>query len=412
MAKVPSILFVNSGSAIKSFTLEKAKGMGLRTILVKDRLEWEEPYVDYFIPADTYDHGEVLNKVTSFNGGHRIDGVVTFWERDVLLAAKVSQRLGLPGLDTQSAQRARDKYLMRRTLARHGLPGPRFKRVESLKEFRGGLEEIGVPAVLKPLSGAAGKNVIKIDSAEERELDNMFKTLYRLTQPFHDPLFHHNPGKFLLEEYMEGDEVSVEGFVDSDTIHLIAMTDKSPLEGPYFVESGDVMPSLHSRKVKEAMMEMARLGIEALGYRNCGIHAEMKLTDEGPRIIEIAARLGGDYLCDFVEMIHKVDMVEAVLQIGLGEKPQIKLGASSGIVKGKYLIPKSSGTISRLDGIRDVERSPGVRSVKILSRKGDRVSVPPEGFGHIGWVVACGKSPIEVNKITNDALDTIKIEIH
>jgi hypothetical protein len=111
-------------------------------------------------------------------------------------------------------------------------------------------------------------------------------------------------------------------------------------------------------------------------------------------------------------MIHKVDMVESVLQIGLGEKPQIKLGASSGIVKGKYLIPKSSGTISRLDGIKDVERSPGVKSVKILSRKGDRVSVPPEGFGHIGWVVACGKSPIEVNKITNDALDTIKIEIH
>jgi biotin carboxylase len=138
----------------------------------------------------------------------------------------------------------------------------------------------------------------------------------------------------------------------------------------------------------------------------------MKLTDEGPRIIEIAARLGGDYLCDFVEMIHKVDMVEAVLQIGLGEKPQIKQGGSSGIVKGKYLIPKSSGTIIRLDGIRDVERSPGVKSVKILSRKGDRVSVPPEGFGHIGWVVACGKSPIEVNKITNDALDTIKIEIH
>jgi len=412
MPRVPSILFINSGSSIKAFTLEKAKGMGLETILVKDRLEWEGSYVDHFIQADTYNHKEVLAEVTNFQRGHDIGGVVTFWERDVLLASRVSQRLGLPGLDIRSAQRARDKYLMRRTLARHGLPGPRFKRVENLKDFRDGLEEIGFPAVLKPLSGAGGKNVVKIDWAEARELENTFETLYRLSHPSHDPLFCHNPGKFLLEEYMEGDEVSVEGFICGDMIHLVAITDKSPLKGPYFIESGDVMPSLHSRELQERIKVITEEGVRALGYRNCGIHGELRLTEGEPRIIEIAARLGGDYLCDFVEMIYDVDMVEAVIQIALGEKPDIKVSASSGIVKGKYLLPQKGGVITRFDGIKEVEKISGVKAVKVLFKEGDRVRVPPEGFDYIGWVVAWGESPMEVDTIMNDAFEKIKIGIH
>ena len=188
MPRAPSILFINSGSPIKAFTLKKAREMGLETILVKNRLEWEEPYVDHFIQADTYNHKEVLAEVSSFRRGRSIDGVVTFWERDVLLASKVSQLLGLPGLDIQSAQRARDKYLMRRALAQHGIPGPRFRKVEDLESFLDGMKEIGVPAVLKPLSGAGGKNVIKIESAEERELENIFETAFRLTQPSPDSI--------------------------------------------------------------------------------------------------------------------------------------------------------------------------------------------------------------------------------
>jgi len=412
MPRIPSILFINSGSPIKAFTLEKAKGMGLETILVKNRLEWEGSSVDHFIQADTYNHKEVLAKVTDFHRGHHIDGVVTFWERDVLLASKVSQRLGLPGLDIQSAQRARDKYLMRRTLTRNGLPGPRFKRVENLKDFRDGLEEIGFPAVLKPLSGAGGKNVIKIDPAEERELGDTFKTLYRLSHPSHDPLFRYNPGKFLLEEYMEGDEVSVEGCICGDMIHLVAITDKSPLKGPYFIESGDVMPSLHSRELQERIKVITEEGVRALGYRDCGIHGELRLTEGEPRIIEIAARLGGDYLCDFVEMIYDVDMVQAVIQIALGEKPDIRVNASSGVVKGKYLLPKRAGVITRLDGIKEVEKISGVKAVKILLKEGDRVRIPPEGFDYIGWVVAWSKSPMEVDTIMNDAFEKIRIGIH
>ena len=412
MPEIPSILFINSGSPIKYFTLAKAKEMGLETILVKDRLDWEKPYVDHFIPADTYHHDEALDKITDFNHSHPIDGVVTFWERDVLLAAKVSQRLGLPGLNIQSARKARDKYMMRETLARHGLPGPRFKKVENLKGFRDGLKEIGFPAVLKPLSGTGGKNVIKIDAAEEEELERTFATLHRLSHPFYDPLFCCNPGRFLLEEYIEGDEVSIEGFVDEDTIHLIAITDKSPLNGPYFIELGDLMPSLHSEKIQEQIMTVTEAGIKALGYNNCGIHGELKLTETGPRIIEIAARLGGDYLCDFVEMIYEIDMVKAVLEIALGKKPNNTNGSvPSGVVKGKYFLPQRGGVITRLDGKKEAEMLAGIKSVNIFFKEGDRVRVPPQGFDYIGWAVACGKCPMEVNKILDDAFEKIRIEI-
>lgn len=132
----------------------------------------------------------------------------------------------------------------------------KYFTLEKAKEI--GLKEIGFPAVLKPLSGAGAKNVIKIDSAEEGELEKTFENLHRLSHPFYDPLFCYNPGKFLLEEYIEGDEVSIEGFVDGDTIHLIAITDKSPLNGPYCIELGDLMPSLHSKKIQEQIMRVAK----------------------------------------------------------------------------------------------------------------------------------------------------------
>ena len=412
MPRIPSILFINSGSPIKYFTLAKAKKMGLETILVKDRLDWEKPYVDHFIPADTYHHEAVLDKITDFHRSHPINGVVTFWERDVLLAAKVSQRLGLPGLNIQSARKSRDKFMMRETLARHGMPGPRFKKVEDLNDFREGLKEIGFPAVLKPLSGTGGRNVVKIDSAEEEELETTFATLHQLSQPLQDPLYCCNPGKFVLEEYIDGDEVSIEGFVDEDTIHLIAITDKSPLRGPYFVEVGDLMPSLHSKKIQEQIMTVTKESIKALGYNNCGIHGELKLSKAGPRIIEIAARLGGDYLCDFVEMIYEIDMVKAVLEIALGKKPDSTNGrVPSRVVKGKYFLPERSGVITRLDGKKEAEKVSGIKSVKILFKEGDRVKVPPQGFDYIGWAVACGSSPMEANKVLEDACARIRIEI-
>ena len=206
--------------------------------------------------------------------------------------------------------------------------------------------------------------------------------------------------------------MSVEGFIYEDIIRLVAITDKAPLEGPYFIESGDVMPSLHSEALQERIKVATAEGIKALGYRNCGIHGELRLIDGEPRIIEIAARLGGDYLCDFVELVYDIDLAAAVIQIALGEKPDIKMNASSGIVKGKYFLPQRTGIINRIDGIKELENISGVKAVKIFFEEGDRVCIPPEGFDYIGWVEVCGKSPMEVDAIINDAFEKIRIEIH
>lgn len=105
-------------------------------------------------------------------------------------------------------------------------------------------------------------------------------------------------------------------------------------------------------------------------------------------------------------------MVKAVLEIALGKKPDhINGSVPSGIVKGKYFLPKRGGVITRLDGKKEVEKLSGIKSVKILFKEGDRVRVPPRGFDYIGWAVACGKNPMEVNKILDDAFEKIRIEI-
>jgi len=406
-----TILFINSGSRLKEFILQKAKEMGLNLVLVNNSLTWQKPYVDYFIQADTYSHQEVLRKAEEFAKDHSVDGVVTFWERDVVLAVKVAQILGLPGMSVEAAQRGRNKLLMAETLLKANVPCPRFCPVDSFKDLFEGLRYVRLPAILKPLSGAASKNVVKITTNNKQELQKLFSSLFTLTQPEHDPIFYYDPGKFLLEEYLDGPEVSVEGIVEGKNIHLVAITDKLPMNGPYFIERGDNLPSRHSKELQKKIYEITKKAIKALGFENCGIHAEIRIVKNEPKIIEIAARLGGDYLCNWVETVYGVDLVKNVIKIALREPVDIKRKFNGIYLSGRYFIPQKSGRIKTFIGLEDLRKLAGIHEVKILFDVGDDFSLPPQKFDYLGWVVAKGDSPQEADRIVEEALKKFQVEI-
>jgi biotin carboxylase len=406
-----TILFINSGSKIKEFTLRKAKEMNLNLALVNNCLTWEKPYVDYFIQANTYNHEEVLVKVKEFAKNHKIDGVVTFWERDVILTAKVAEMLKLPGTPVKSAELARNKLLMVKAFHENNVPCPKFYPVNSFEDLIEGLEKIGVPAILKPVSGAASKNVVKIESKDNKYLKELWSLLYKFTQPEHDPIFFYNPGQFLLEEYLDGPEVSVEGVVDNEEVHLVSITDKLPLNGPYFVERGNVLPSLHSEETQKKIYEVAKAAIESLGLKNCGIHAEIRITKDGPKMVEIAARLGGDYICEFTETVYGVDLVKEVIKIALGEKPEIKKSKPKFYLEARYILPQKTGVVKCFKNIEDVLKMEGVYKVYIFVEPGQKVRTPPEGYDYLGWVITKGSSFKEVDELALKALEKIFVEI-
>jgi len=406
-----TILFVNSGSRLKEFTLQKAKEMNLNLVLVNSSLTWEKPYINYFIQANTYNHQEVLEKVREFAKKHRIDGVVTFWERDVVLTAKIAQMLHLPGMSIEAAQRGRNKLLMIEALHKSNVPHPRFWPVNNFQDLLEGLEYIQLPAILKPLSGAASKNVVKIETKNPKDLRKLFFQLYKLTQPEHDPIFYYDPGRFLLEEYLDGPEVSVEGIVVGKETYLVAITDKLPMHGPYFIERGDNLPSRHPLYIQERIYKIVEKAIKVLGFENCGIHAELRIVKEQPKIVEIAARLGGDYICDWVETVYGVDLAKKIVRIALGETVNPKRKFQHCYLSGRYFIPHKSGYLKALRGLEALKKLPGLHELKILYNIGDFVRVPPQGYDYIGWVVAEGSSPQKADEVVETALRKVQIEI-
>ncbi|MGH3850413.1 MAG: ATP-grasp domain-containing protein, partial [Pseudonocardiaceae bacterium] len=210
---------------IKSF--QTAREMGCRISVVGPDLPgWAAPFTDRFIQAETADACALEQAVTALAAVHRedpFDGVVTFWDHGVLPAAQVARALRLPG-DAESAGRARNKAAMREALTRSGVPGPAFMKVSNWPQLLAASTHIGFPAIYKPTGGAGSAGVVRIDSAAE--LRAAFDNARTYVNPERDRFFAYYPHEFVLEEFLEGAEVSVEGVVAGGEVYVAGVTEK------------------------------------------------------------------------------------------------------------------------------------------------------------------------------------------
>ena len=404
-----TVLFVNSGSKKKEFILQRAKELGLTVVLVNSSLTWEKKYADHFIMADTYDHEEVLSKVAEFRKAHHLDGAVTFWEDDVPLLGRLCEKFGFLGPNAQSAHLCRDKFAMRGVFKEHEVPCPKFALVTTPEEVRETLPKIGLPAVIKPAWGSDSEFVIKVTS--EEEADQVFDYVAKNATPKFNPIFKYNESKFVIEEYMAGHEVSVESVTQNGETHVVAIVDKMTMFEPYFVERGDYAPTRYEERTRRRIEEVVKKAHKAVGIMNAISHTEVKLTPNGPMVVEIATRMGGDYIWDWVRTIWEVDLVEEALHVALGLPVRIQRSREPRChLAGKYLIPEHSGVISTLQGAGEVSQLPDVHQVFLPKRVGDTILVPPLGFESAGWIVAKGTTAVEAERAVMDAMDKLRLE--
>jgi biotin carboxylase len=409
------ILFVNSGSKIKEFTFKKAKDLGYEVALLNSKLTWQKPYVDYFIKADTYDHLSSIREVLKHSKNINIEGVVTFWERDVELCSKLAYLLGVPGVPLDASVRARNKLKMRQALRSDPRTvdiQPKFYSVETLKDLKEGIKRVGLPCVLKPISGAASKDVVKIEKDDSKFLQTTFSHLFNRVNPQNDPLYNFNPGKFILEEYLSGIEISVEGFVYKGIGEVVGILDKIPMVEPYFIECGDFSPSNLEERLQEEIRDLILNTVEVLGYDNCGFHGEVKITNEGPKLVEIAARLGGDYINDFLEAAYDYDLTSNILRVVSGREPKELKPIPNVYIGGKYFLPDKNGSFVKIEGIEKLQNDKSLSDVRLLVKKDEYVKIPPFGYDYLGWVVAKGKSREEVDKKINTAINSCNVIIN
>lgn len=407
-----TLLFVNSGGKKKQFTLERAKKHGATVLLLNQTMDCPKSLVDHFIEANNYDHNECCEKLHSFlqlNADVHIDGAVTFWEDDVPLLARICEEFGLIGNTVDTAINTRNKHTMRTRLQETGLGNPLFALVKTNRDLEKAVKEIGLPAVMKPAWGSDSEFVVLVQEKSEAK-STLRYLINNCTEQF-NPIFKYNSGMFLYEEYMEGLEVSAECFVQYGIPHVIGINEKEPMKPPYFVECGDIVPARLDDETQQAVIKLAEASLIALGVRDSLAHVEIKITSDGPKIVEVGSRMGGDDIYLYVKHIWGVDMVDIALSIACGDHAAYKKKEPRGAIITKYFIPLQSGVISTIQQKNLPTKTKQKMHLHLTKKIGEAVLVPPEGFENAGWMWVKEKSYQQAEVLLSRLQQSVKINV-
>lgn len=343
-----------------------------------------------------------IPKVIEVAKKHKIDGVMTLAsDMPMRTVAAVSKELGLVGIDEDTAVKATDKACMRDALKAAGVPIPLYYRVKNKDEFADAVDKIksaGCKVIVKPAdnSGSRGVNLLSDDSDPSVAYDYAAE--------------YSRDGEILVEEFMDGAEVSVETIAVNGEVNVLQITDKITTGAPYFVETGHTQPSRLDAATKEEIKRVAIAANKAIGIKSGPSHTEIKVTKGGPKIVELGARLGGDCITThLVPLSTGVDMVECCIKIALGESPDITVKCDRGSAI-RYF-EQEAGVIEKIDGLDDAEESDGVKQVSVVHGVGEEVTEIVNSASRVGFVIADGATADEAATNAENAAKKVKVVI-
>ena len=334
-----------------------------------------------------------------------LDAVVGVDEQGVLAASVAAARLGLRGNDPSSVARTRDKAAMRAAFETDGVPQPRFRVLEPPADVTELGEEVGWPCVIKPLSGSASRGVIRADDAgEARSAVRRIRNILART-----PAGPAAP--LLVERYLPGAEVAVEGLLVSGELHVLAIFDKpDPMEGPFFEETLLITPSRLDPTTLSDVEKVTGRAAHALGLTEGPIHAELRVDDGRVGVLEVAARSIGGLCSRSLRFGADTTLEELILRHALGLSPtsDIRERRASGVM----MIPvPRAGRLQDVRGRDEALGIPGIDSVQITIGRTRPVHPLPEGDRYLGFIFAHADSPEGVEKALRAAHERLEIDI-
>jgi len=311
-----------------------------------------------------------------------------------IVAAVIAQRLGLKGNPVHAMQAARDKHQQRELLAKAGVPIPRFMLRGLNEELSEIARTVTYPCVVKPLRLSASRGVMRADNVQ-----GFMKAQNRLRSIVREP-----EASFLVEEFIPGYEVALEGLVVNRRMHMLAIFDKpDPLDGPFFEETIYVTPSQVPAALQKAIVDCADRAVRALGITEGPIHAELRYNERGPWLIELAARPIGGRCSAVLRFGDKgVTLEEIILRHALGMPiPSLQRERQAA---GVMMIPiPGAGTLQEVRGVAEAKAVPLIEDVQITAHPGERLVPFPEGSRYPGFIFARGETPAVVEAALRDA---------
>ena len=391
-------IMILGASILQLPAIDKAKEMGLKVIAV----DMDPEAVGFKVPGVVKEVISTIDTPTIVEAAkkHQIDGIMTLaTDMPMRSVAAVSKEMGLVGIDADTALKATNKAEMRKALQAGGVPIPKFYNVANEEEYMEAVKNFTVPFIVKPADSSGSRGIYEVQDINDQKA---IKEAYEYCKPFS------RVGDVVVEEYMSGPEVSVETLSIDGECYVIQITDKLTTGAPHYVEMGHSQPTRHSSEIAERIKEVAIAANKAIGIMNGPSHTEIVVTSEGPKIVELGARLGGDCITThLVPLSTGVNMVECCIKIALGEKPDIepKWNKGSSI---RYF-QQHAGVVKSIEGIEEAGKVTGIQQISIVHGVGEEVTEIDSSGARMGFVIAQDENADKAVANCYEALGKINI---
>lgn len=383
------------------------------TFATRNPKHYESSFSDEKHPVFQYADEVVIVETNSIEAlkeefkSKKFDGIITVCDYYIDLVKKLSEILNIPCPFPKNVEKIRRKDKLRKLIENANLPNPKYQLINKLEEIIEFGKINGFPFVLKPtdLASSAFVRIIR----NETDMKDAYSKLKDFPLNFRE---QKREEKILLEEYMDGPEFSVESVSFNGEIKIIGITDKSLTGDPYFIENGHMFPADLSVDIKNDIENFVLNVLRAVNFDNGLAHTEVKVTKNGPRIVEINPRNGGNYIAELVELVTGVNLLENFIDIAIGKKPNttileknIKSAASI------FIVPDEEGTIKSISGIENLKNERNLVRYSIEDCIGKYIEKPIDNACYLGHFIVKDETGFNARNYAEKILKSIKFNI-
>lgn len=392
-------LLVLAAGILQVPVIKKAKEKGYYVIAVDgDSNAIGLQYADKAICANITDE-EIMLEIAR---EQHVDGVIhPCSEVSMNVMGRINDELGLAGITKEQAIRATNKHLMREAFEKGNAPSPKSILTDSAEDAWEHLQnDFTTDGILKPSRNSGSRGIAKV----VRDMNKAdFINAYNIA------LNESRDKSVLIEQFIEGPEFSIEIIVWNGKVNVLTVTDKKTTGAPHFVELGHNQPSCYSKEDVETLKAAAVAGVKALGVNNCACHAEAKLMNGKAYLMEIGARLGGDFIStELTHLSTGIDMVAAAINVALGIEPDLSVKEEPKGACIRYFCPKPGRLISVSN--TEVLDDPHVYKKKIYVHEGDIIPEVTSSLSRSGHVIVIEKTPQKAIELAERLIREVKFD--
>ena len=382
--------------------IRRAKELGLHVIVTDGDSNCPGAVeADRFLTASTYDPLATISELDKLR--EHLHGAICIATDVPVTVAEIAQRYGLPGISVEAAITASDKLAMKESLAKDEIPIPWFASVssaEQLNRLRGSDRRL----IVKPVDSRGARGVVRL----LREVTSAWA--------YQEALRHSPSGRVIVEEFLEGPQISSESLVIDGIATTVGLADRNYENldrfAPFVVEDGGELPANVNRETERAIHELIQGAARTLDIRTGVIKGDIVIHKGIPYIIEVAARLSGGYFCTHeIPLSTGVDLVGAAIMLAVGERPDGRALEAKfhRHVAQRYVFPRQ-GRVIAVRGLSEVSGRTGIELCEIRVGLGDIVMPIDSHPARAGVVIATGSNRLDARTRAVAAVNALQVE--